>query len=231
MVVISKMISDQFVPRCLLASTLLVSIAGCAGLEMANAVLQTGNTAVSDLVPAERITEVSNDLESATAATYKPYHYRSGQQCISSAFVVPYARTWPEETSPNDSGVVQTRPPEPDKIAGYIAVVYEKKCPSAPPEPILRAGRQPTITGKGTIFTRAFSTDNTTYFMSTWDSAVDSRDMTEPGAKPVWWPQVVERLTRLSKTDSAIKQMLVANESLFLKAAPEQAEAVQAALR
>lgn len=201
-------------------------------MEVANALVQTGNSAVSDLIPAERMTVVSNDLESATPATYKPYVYRSGQDCISSAFVVPYDRTWPEEIRGNESDVVKVLPPEPGKIAGYVAVVHKKECKGQPSEPILRAGRQFTVTGTGTIFTRAFSSDNTTYFMSSWDSAIDSRDMTETGiAKPQWWPQVVERLARLSKADPAVKQMLTANETLFAAAAPEQAGIISAALR
>jgi hypothetical protein len=75
----------------------MVALSGCMGLEIANAVVQTGNTATSDLVSAERMTVVSNDLESATPATYKPYLYRRDQDCLFSAFVVPYERTWPEE--------------------------------------------------------------------------------------------------------------------------------------
>ena len=220
------------VSRCCLLVASLSFLGGCAGVEVANALVQTGNSAVSDLIPAERMTVVSNDLESATPATYKPYVYRSGQDCISSAFVVPYDRTWPEEVRGNEGDAVRVLPPEPGKIAGYIAVVHEKECKGKASEPILRAGRQFTVTGTGTIFTRAFSSDNTTYFMSSWDSAIDSRDMTETGiTKPQWWPQVVERLARLSKFDPAVRQMLKANEALFAAAAPQQADIVSAAIR
>lgn len=207
-----------------LSAASLLSLAGCAGLEIANAAVQTGSSAVSDLIPAQRMTVVSNNLESATPATYKPYVYRAGQDCISSAFVVPYDRTWPEEIREGDSGQVRLLPPEPGKIAGYVAVVYKKECPGTAPDPLLRAGRQVTVTGTGTIFTRAFSSDNTTYFMSSWDHAIDSRDMLDDKAKPLWWPQVAARLVRLAATDSAIKQMFVTNEVLFQKAAPEQTQ-------
>jgi len=209
-----------------------VLLSGCAGLEIANAVVQTGNSSVSDLIPAQRTTVVSNDLESATPATYKPYVYRGDKDCVSSAFVVPYDRTWPEEVRRGDSGDVQVLPPEPGKIAGYIAVIYKKECPGAAPQPMLRAGRQATVTGAGTIFTRAFSSDKTTYFQSTWDHTIDSRDMTDSSVEhPKWWPQVVERLARLSKGDPAIKQMLTTNVDLFVKAAPAQADVVREAIR
>ena len=222
----------QFLVNRIFASALLLSLSGCAGLEVANALVQTGNSIVSDLISAQRMTVVSNELESATPATYKPYVYRKGQDCISSAFVVPYDRTWPEELREGDSGEVRILPPEPGKIAGYIAVVYQKNCPGAAPEPLLRAGRQSTLTGTGTILTRAFSSDKTTYFMSSWDSAIDSRDMTEDTAnKPMWWPQVVERLSRLAKVDPAVKEMLASNADSFVKAAPEQAVEVRAAVR
>ena len=208
------------------------SLSGCVGLEAVHAVAQAGNTAVSDLAPAQRMTIVSNELESATPATYKPFAYRSGQECISSAFVVPYDRTWPEEIRDSDNGEVRVLPPEPGKIAGYIAVVYKKDCPGATSQPLLRAGRQATVTGTGTIFTRAFSSDKTTYFMSANEHSVDTRDMiTDTAAKPKWWPQIVERLARLSKSDPAIKMMLAANVDNFAKAAPEQADQVRAATR
>lgn len=228
----SKRTNTAFILRVLIASALLSALGGCVGLEVANVAVQTGNTIVSDLIPAQRMTIVSNDLESATPATYKPYVYRSGQDCIFSAFVVPYDRTWPEEIRQGDSGDVRILPPEPGKIAGYIAIVYKKDCPGMVSEPILRAGRQSTVTGTGTILTRAFSSDKTTYFMSTWDSALDSRDMLAGApSKPLWWPQVVERLARLANTDPAIKNMLASNTGAFVKAAPEQADVVRAALR
>lgn len=207
----------------LLVSTF--SLSGCVGLEVANAIVQSGNSAVSDLVPAERMTIVSNDLESATPAMYKPYVYRSGQDCRFAALVVPYDRTWPEETRHGD-GTVTVRPPEPGKVAGYIAVVYKKSCPGAPDESVLRAGRQATVTGTGTILTRAFSSDQTTYFMSSWDSAIDSRDMLDQTNRQNWWPQVVERLTRLANTDPKVKAALTDRQSLFVQAAPDHANAI-----
>jgi hypothetical protein len=206
----------------------MVALSGCMGLEIANAVVQTGNTATSDLVSAERMTVVSNDLESATPATYKPYLYRRDQDCLFSAFVVPYERTWPEEIK-QPEGEIRILPPEPGKIAGYIAVIYKKTCPGAVTQPVLRAGRQSTTSGTGTIFTRAFSSDQTTYFMNTWDSALDSRDMIDPdiGEKRKWWPQVIARLTRLARTDPKVKTALAYNLDLFVQATPDQAEALR----
>jgi hypothetical protein len=226
--------TTQNVRRALLGTLFASTVAlhGCVGLEVANAVVQTGNTAVSDLVSAQRMTVVSNELDSATPAIYKPYHYRAGQECMSSALVVPYERTWPEEIKQGEEEV-RVLPPEPGKIAGYIAVVYKKACPGAGDQPILRAGRQNTITGAGTIFTRAFSADRTTYFMDAWDSALDSRDLvaTSPGDQPKWWPQIVLRLIKLADSNPAVKTALAYDLDLFVQAAPTQASALWKAAR
>lgn len=209
----------------LLASTL--SLGGCVGLEVANAVIQSGSTAVSDLVSAERMTIVSNELDSASPATYKPFHYRSGQDCRFSSLVVPYERTWSEEIRQGD-GNMTVRPPEPGKIAGYIAVVYKKACPGTPDEPVLRAGRQATITGAGSILTRAFSADQTTYFMNSWDAALSSQNMLDAAEaeQPKWWPQVILRMVRLASTDARVKTALAYSQPLFTQAAPLQADAI-----
>lgn len=213
-----------------IASTLILS--GCVGLEAANVVVQGVNTAVSDLVSGERMTVVSNDLESATPSTYKPYHYRSDQDCLFSALTVPYERTWPEEIKRAD-GEVTVLPPEPGKIAGYISVIFKKTCPGGVTQALLRAGRQQTVTGRGTILTRALSSDKTTYFMNTWDNALDSRDMIDPGRKevPKWWPQVVARLAHLASTDAKVKAALAYDLDLFVQASPGQAEALRAAVQ
>lgn len=210
----------------LLIST--VSLGGCVGLEVANAIVQSGNSAVSDLIPAERMTVVSNDLESATPVVYKQYVYRGGQDCRFSALVIPYERTWPEEVRQGD-GTMTVRPPEPGKVAGYISVIYKKSCPGLPDESVLRAGRQATVTGTGTILTRAFSSDRTTYFMSSWDSAIYSHDMLDRSNRQNWWPQVVERLTRLANTNPKVKMALTYGQPLFVQAAPDQADAIRIA--
>ena len=210
-----------------LIPTLLIPLAGCVGLDVANLAVQTSNTAVSDLVSAQRMTVVSNDLHSATLATYKPYVYRKEQNCVFSAFVVPYERTWPEEV--RDGEGVRILPPEPGKVAGYAAVVYKKTCPGETPQSVLRAGRQSTVTGTGTIFTRAFSADKTTYFMNSWDSAVNSQDMTVlDQTVPKWWSQVVARMIRLSETDAKVKSVLFEEQALFVMAAPDHADALRA---
>lgn len=219
--------TKQTILRCVFASTFLIPLAGCMGLEVANAVVQVTNTAVSDLVSAQRMTVVSNELNSATPAIYRPYAYRSGQDCVFSAFVVPYERTWPEEVRYGEE--VRVLLPEPGKIAGYASVIYKKVCPGVAPRPILRAGRQATTTGTGTIFTRAFSSDKTTYFMNSWDNALNSQDMTAPDqAVPQWWPQVVARMIQLSKTDLKVKTVLVEEQELFMKSVPDQADALRA---
>lgn len=207
--------------------TFLTSLMGCVALDVANLAVQTVNTAVSDLVSAQRMTVLSNDLDSATPASYKPYIYRNDQDCVFSAFVVPYERTWPEEIRDGES--VRILPPEPGKVAGYAAVVYKKTCPGETPQSVLRAGRQSTVTGTGTIFTRAFSSDQTTYFMNSWDSAVNSQDMTVlDQTAPKWWPQVVARMIRLSETDAKLKAMLVEEQALLVNATPDHADALRA---
>lgn len=208
-----------------------LSLGGCVGLEVTNAVIQSGNTVVSDLVSVERMTVVSNELDSASPATYKPFHYRSGQDCTFSSLIVPYEQTWSEETRQGD-GNVTVRLPEPGKIAGYIAVVYKKSCPGLPDEPVLRAGRQATITGTGSILTRAFSVDKTTYFMNTWDAALNSQNMliVKEAEQPKWWPQVIQRMVRLTSTDTGVKAALVYCQQFFIQANPNHADAIRASI-
>lgn len=207
----------------------MLTLSGCVGLEVAHALYQSGNSAVSDLISAERMTIVSNDLGDATPAVYKPYVYRKGQDCRSFAYVLPYDRTWAEEIRQGDDDV-HIRPPAPGVIAGYIAVVYKQSCPGKQDEPILRAGRQSTVTGTGSILTRAFSNDRTTYFMNTIDAAIDTRDMLDHdhNERPQWWPQVVGRLVLLAQTDPQVKAALLSNLDQFVEASPENAEALRA---
>lgn len=209
-----------------------LGLSGCVGLEVANVVIQTTNMAVSDLVSADHMTIVSNDLESATPARYKPYTaYRSNHECISSAFIIPYERTWPEEIKNRQE--TRVLPPEPGKIAGYVSVIYRKTCGSAAPEAILRAGKQRTVTGLAPIFVRVFSSDNTTYFMDSWDGALSTQSMVDPDLheKPKYWSQVVERLIRLAKDKPDVKAALAFNTDLFIQSAPSQAEAIKAAIK
>lgn len=209
--------------RCTMVATTVVTLSGCMGLNVASTAIWAANTAVSDLVSAERMTIVSNDLDSATPATYKPYVYRSGQNCLFSALIVPYERTWPEEIQIGDE--VSIRPPELGKIAGYAAVIYKKDCPGEDSQSILRAGRQSTVTGTSTIFTRAFSSDRTTYFMNSWDGAINSQDMmASDKAPPKWWSQVVLRMIQLSETNSKLKTVLAENQALFVQVSPEHAD-------
>lgn len=217
--------------RLVLALLLAAScLSGCVGLDLVYLAVVAAQNSVSDLVPTDE-TVLPDKLETAIPADYKPFVYRSGQDCIYSAIMVPYDRTWPEEVQ--QEGNTITLPPEPGKIAGYIAVIYKKECPQKEAEPMLRAGKQGTER-KGSIFDFSDEAKKTVMRAGNGGSvgrALDSRDMLiADKEQPQWWPQVVARMTRLAQTDAVVKEALAYSRELFIRSVPDQTDAINAAV-
>jgi hypothetical protein len=129
-------------------------------------------------------------------------------KCAYTGVMVPYTRTWPEEVHRGDEVVVL--PPEPDKVAGYVAVVTRKVCKGQEPVAILRAG----TTSPRTPFFGSSQFDKTRFF--------PAGDMIEsPVDKiPQWLPQVVERMAMLAQTDPKAKAFIDAARPQLDKALP-----------
>ncbi|MGK5068846.1 hypothetical protein [Janthinobacterium sp. RT4P48] len=124
-------------------------------------------------------------------------------KCFYTGMVVPFERTWPEEIERGGEKVVL--PPEPGKIAGYVAVIHRKECKGLEAEAILRAG---IVRSRTLLFgSRGPQVDKHTFF--------PAGDMLETPAEKVqpWLPQVVERLERLSEQDKVAKAFLTASAS------------------
>lgn len=124
-------------------------------------------------------------------------------KCFYTGMVVPFERTWPEEIERGGEKVVL--PPEPGKIAGYVAVIHRKECKGLETEAILRAG---IVRSRTLLFgSRGPQVDKHTFF--------PAGDMLETPAEKVqpWLPQVVERLERLSEQDKVAKAFLTASAS------------------
>ena len=124
-------------------------------------------------------------------------------KCFYTGMVVPFERTWPEEIERGGERVVL--PPEPGKIAGYVAVINRKECKGLETEAILRAG---IVRSRTLLFgSRGPQVDKHTFF--------PAGDMLETPAEKVqpWFPQVVERLERLSVQDKVAKAFLTSSAS------------------
>lgn len=124
-------------------------------------------------------------------------------KCFYTGMVVPFERTWPEEIERGGEKVVL--PPEPGKIAGYVAVINRKECKGLETEAILRAG---IVRSRTLLFgSRGPQMDKHTFF--------PAGDMLETPAEKVqpWLPQVVERLERLSVEDKVAKAFLTSSAS------------------
>ncbi len=140
-------------------------------------------------------------------------------KCFYTGMVVPFERTWPEEIERGGEKVVL--PPEPGKIAGYVAVINRKECKGLETEAILRAG---IVRSRTLLFgSRGPQVDKHTFF--------PAGDMLETPAEKVqpWFPQVVERLERLSVQDKVAKTFLTSSASELATVLPGRNGKPQAA--
>ena len=138
-------------------------------------------------------------------------------KCFYTGMVVPFERTWPEEIERGGEKVVL--PPEPGKIAGYVAVIHRKECKGLETEAILRAG---IVRSRTLLFgSRGPQVDKHTFF--------PAGDMLETPAEKVqpWLPQVVERLERLSEQDKVAKAFLTASASELATVLPGRSGKLQ----
>ena len=140
-------------------------------------------------------------------------------KCFYTGMVVPFERTWPEEIERGGEKVVL--PPEPGKIAGYVAVINRKECKGLETEAILRTG---IVRSRTLLFgSRGPQVDKHTFF--------PAGDMLETPAEKVqpWFPQVVERLERLSVQDKVAKAFLTSSASELATVLPGRNGKPQAA--
>ena len=140
-------------------------------------------------------------------------------KCFYTGMVVPFERTWPEEIERGGERVVL--PPEPGKIAGYVAVINRKECKGLETEAILRAG---IVRSRTLLFgSRGPQVDKHTFF--------PAGDMLETPSEKIqpWLPQVVERLERLSVQDKVAKAFLTSSASELATVLPGRNGKPQAA--
>lgn len=140
-------------------------------------------------------------------------------KCFYTGMVVPFERTWPEEIERGGERVVL--PPEPGKIAGYVAVINRKECKGLETEAILRAG---IVRSRTLLFgSRGPQVDKHTFF--------PAGDMLETPSEKIqpWLPQVVERLEHLSVQDKVAKAFLTASASELATVLPGRNGKPQAA--
>lgn len=166
-------------------------------------------------------TAVPIQLDGAVEARFVREWWRDDGdgKCSYAGMVVPFDRTWPEEVDRGGERVIL--PPEPGKIAGYVAIINRKTCKGKEAEVILRAGIVRTRT---LLFgSRGPQVDKHTFF--------PAGDMLETPAEKIqpWLPQVIERLERLGEHDKAAKALLTASASELAKVLPDRNGKPQAA--
>lgn len=215
--------------RCALNNRLLLSVvasavllSGCVAADLVHlAVHSTEESFSIKYFPKlERGVAVEPSLKVVTAMPYKRHFLREEAKCQFDGVLVPWERTWPiPAQSDGEGGSTNMLPPEPGKIAGYAAVVYQRTCPNALPESILHVGVQ----GVG-VFSKPFIiAANSVGTQDVLDTPIANR--------PQWLPQVLERLVGLASTDATAKRVVDVAQDKFVRALPEIAPAIQAVVK
>ena len=140
-------------------------------------------------------------------------------KCAYKGMLIPFDRTWPEEVRQGDESV--TIPPEPGKIAGYVALINRKECKGKETEVILRAGLTRTRT---LLFgSRGPQVDKHMFFPA-GDLMETPADKIQP-----WLNQVVGRLEAMGAQDARYKDFLALSTNDLGKVLPNRAGASQPA--
>lgn len=117
-------------------------------------------------------------------------NYRElNEKCTYDGVIVPFARTWEEE----DKATGFMRKPDPDTIAGYAVLFYQKTC-EGKVEPVLRMGQTPGLIRAA--FNKGERTD------------VDEYDFSKPEKLPKWLDQVKVALSLNQATSPRAAQAL-----------------------
>ncbi len=146
------------------------------------------------------------DLGEVAAISFHREWWRDEGKCRFRGLLVPYARTWEEETK--NAFLEAVLPPEPDKTAGVAVVVNKKECPGKEPEAIFRVASQ---VGERRVMKGLFKVP-----------AADLGSIPE-AERPLWLPQVIEIIEKNAATNPDARDFLD-----FTQQALEAAEAAKA---
>lgn len=197
-----------------------VVLSGCVGAEMVNLAYQaTVETFTIQywIAMDKKYASWENDLNAIQPMTFKRSSLREEGACAFEGVLIPWTRTWEQKTM--SGGVESVLPPEPNKIAGYAAVVYSKKCPDQPAQKILHVGPQEDI---GMTQGKAVVVNNMP--ARTMDLFSSNQNL-----RPQWVPQVVERATQLATSNRAAKIFIVSAQDHLAALLPDQAQAIKSA--
>ncbi len=224
------MTQEKNAKRRLLAAPVLAAalmLTGCAGAELAHLAYVTMDTSLSTkLYPAAGRVKIPVELEMVTPMTYAREFWREdgSGKCVFAGVIVPWERTWVTEV--NHDGNTTALPPEPGVRAGYVALVNEKRCGSAAPQTIFLVGEQ--FTGRAIL---GMGFDGKPFVDKV--HSVSSGDVLAMQAqnRPPWFPQSIERLTRLAQTSPAAKAFLAKSQDDLGKLLPAQYDGIKAAVQ
>lgn len=196
-------------------------LSGCVAADLVHLAVHSAEEgfSVKYFPNVDRRVQIDPSLKVVTAMPYKRHFLREEGKCKFDGVVVPWERTWSVPAQGSDGGDQAMLPPEPGKIAGYAAVIYQRTCPNAAPEGILHVG----IQGTGVFAQPVIIPSNSV-------GAQDVMD-TPTGNRPKWLPQVVVRLVDLAPTSAVAKQAVVTAQDKLVAALPEMAPAIKAAVQ
>ncbi|CAB5514610.1 hypothetical protein LMG26857_03669 [Achromobacter anxifer] len=204
-----------------------LSLTGCAGTAVMHLAAVSADTAFSTkLYPDQGQVKIPTELESVTPMTYTREFWRAdgAGKCVYAGVIVPWDRTWPLEIT--NEGNTTVLPPEPGVRAGYVTLVNEKRCSTAPAQKVLLIGEQRTaraLLGAGFDGKPLVDKGMTTSTADVIEMKAESR--------PQWFPQVIQRLTRLAPANRNAKAFLEKSQDDLIKLLPDQADAIRSAVR
>ena len=199
-------------------------LGGCAGAEVILAVAQVVN--VTTMVGAGAY-EIGKE---ATSVQYRVrYEGKVDREKwdtrMDMAKTVQYMRVWwREDGKCSFEGVLvpwsdpQAEGEDALKVAGYASVIYSRKCPEQAEQSVLLIGKQEVYTRKNTT---TLSHGQAVQTMDLFDNPVEAR--------PIWWPQVAQRLLTLAPTDAAALRFVQHAQDNLVRLMPEQEAAIRAA--
>lgn len=198
----------------------VVALSGCVGAEVIHlayqATVETFTIQYRTAIDTKYVAW-EHGFNTAQAMSFKRHGLREESACVFEGVLIPWARTWEQKTI---SGNIESLlPPEPNKIAGYAAVIYSKKCPMQPEQKILHAGPQEDLViaqGKAGLLNNKP--------VRAMDLLSSNQDL-----RPQWVPQIVERSTELAASNRAAKNFIVSAQDQLADILPDQAKAIKAA--
>lgn len=146
-----------------------------------------------------------NRLDMAKTVQYMRLWWREDGKCRFEGVLVP----WSDPKAEGEAA---------QQVAGYASVIYSRQCPEQAEQSVLLVGKQEVSLRK-----------NTTLLIHGY--AVQTMDMLDnpAEARPIWWPQVVQRLLTLAPSNPDALRFVRHAQDKLVQLMPDQEAAIRAA--